>query len=303
MCGIAGMIAKEKLDLGYFLTEMLYQLRHRGKDATGLVIYEDRKDIEIKVAINPGEDYKSLELLISTYGKIYGKISNVRNYLSIGGYTFYEATIDMEYQKITELHKRIDANPCFCVHHLGQKVKVFKDTGDASDLRKHYDLHGLYGTHGIGHVRLATESIENINFAHPFVSYIYPELAIVHNGQLTNYFNLRRKLENAGVQFKTYNDSELIAHFIAYQMKERKKDFEEALRLSLESFDGVFTFLASTNEQIGAVRDKLAIKPILFYEYEEKLYIFGSEQTCMTPVRDDIYAMEMAPGGIRIWSV
>ncbi len=128
-------------------------------------------------------------------------------------------------------------------------------------------------------------------------------MAIVHNGQLTNYFNLRRKLENLGIQFKTYNDSELIAHYLAYQMKERGKDLEEALWMGLEAFDGVFTFLASTPEQIGAVRDRLAIKPVLFYESEDNLFMFGSEQTCMAPVMPDIFATEMNPGGVRIWSV
>lgn len=299
MCGITGLIAREKMDIGVTIVDMLYQLKHRGKDATGLAFYEDRKNIEIKVAMDGKEFQPHLESMISDYGKI----SNVRTSPSIGGYTFFEAAVAMDYQKIPELHKKIDAEPQLCVHHLGQKIKVYKDVGDAGDLRGHYDMHGISGTHGIGHVRLATESIENINFAHPLVSYIYPELAIVHNGQLTNYFNMRRKLENLGVQFKTYNDSELIAHYLAYQMKERGKDLEEALWMGLEAFDGVFTFLASTPDQIGAVRDKLAIKPVLFYESEEKLFMFGSEQTCMTPIMPDIFATEMDPGGAKVWSV
>ncbi|NIQ37134.1 MAG: glutamine amidotransferase [Proteobacteria bacterium] len=299
MCGITGLIAREKMDIGVTIVDMLYQLKHRGKDATGLAFYEDRKDIEIKVAMDGKEFQPHLESMISDCGKI----SNVRTSPSIGGYTFFEASIAMDYQKIPELHKKIDAEPQLCVHHLGQRIKVYKDVGDAGDLRGHYDIRGMSGTHGIGHVRLATESIENINFAHPLVSYIYPELAIVHNGQLTNYFNMRRKLENLGVQFKTYNDSELIAHYLAYQMKERGKDLEEALWMGLEAFDGVFTFLASTPDQIGAVRDKLAIKPVLFYESEEKLFMFGSEQTCMAPIMPDIFATEMDPGGAKVWSV
>ncbi len=299
MCGIAGLIAREKMDIGATIVNMLYQLKHRGRDATGVAFYEDRKDIEIKVAMDRKELQPHLESILSAYGEL----SKVRTLPSIAGYTFYEAAIDMDYPKIPELHKRVDAEPELCVHHLGQKIRIYKDVGDAGDLREHYDMQGISGTHGIGHVRLATESIENINFAHPLVSYVYPELAIVHNGQLTNYFNLRRKLENLGIQFKTYNDSELIAHYLAYQMKERRKDLEEALWMGLEAFDGVFTFLASTPEQIGAVRDRLAIKPVLFYESEDNLFMFGSEQTCMAPVMPDIFATEMNPGGVRIWSV
>lgn len=299
MCGIAGLIARERVDIGLTIIDMLSKLKHRGRDSTGLAIYEDRKDIQIKVAMNKGELQPRLTSLISNHGKV----SKVKTYPSIGGYIFFEASVDMDEQKIPELHKQIDADPELCVHHFGRRIKVYKDMGDAGDLQGHYDFRGIYGTHGIGHVRLATESIENINFAHPFVSYLYPELAIVHNGQLTNYFNLRRKLENLGIQFKTYNDSELIAHYLAYQMREKGKGFEGALWAGLETFDGVFTFLASTPKHIGAVRDRLAIKPVLFYESEDKLFLFGSEQTCMAPVKEDIFATEMNPGGVRVWSV
>jgi glutamine phosphoribosylpyrophosphate amidotransferase len=299
MCGIAGLIARERMDIGAAIVDMLYQLRHRGKDATGLAFYEDRKNIEIKVAMNRGDLQPRLEAIISKYGRL----SPIGTYPSIRGYTFFEASLAMTDEEIPRLHKEIDGEADFCVHHLGRRIKVYKDIGDAGDLRAHYDMRGIPGTHGIGHVRLATESVENINFAHPLVSYLYPELAIVHNGQLTNYFNMRRKLENLGVQFKTYNDSELIVHYLAYQMKERGKDLEGALWMSLEAFDGVFTFMAATPEQVGAVRDKLAIKPVLFYEIEDRLFLFGSEQTCMTPVMPEIFATEMDPGGVRVWSV
>jgi hypothetical protein len=152
-------------------------------------------------------------------------------------------------------------------------------------------------------VRLATESVENINFAHPFVSYIDPELAIVHNGQFTNYFNTRRKLEAQGVRFKTNNDSEMAAHFLAFQMKEKNMDLEEALHLALDEFDGVFTLLVSTPHQVGALRDRLGIKPMLYFEKDEDTVLFGSEQICLTPIVSDVYATEMEPGGVMTWSV
>jgi glutamine phosphoribosylpyrophosphate amidotransferase len=152
-------------------------------------------------------------------------------------------------------------------------------------------------------VRLATESVENINFAHPFVSYIYPELALVHNGQFTNYFNMRRKMGNWGIRFKTNNDSEMAAHFIAYHIKEKGMDLEEALHHGLETFDGVFTLLVSTDSQIGALRDQLGIKPMLFFEKGDATVLFGSEQICLTPIVSDVYATEMDPGGVQVWSV
>ena len=299
MCGIAGLIAKDSPTLGNDLINMLKELIHRGKDATGVAIYENRDTLDLRVSMTSPEYQTDLENII----KGYGSVSNNRIYRGQGIFTFYEASLDMDAARLTDLNWSIDSHPGLCVHSLGRQLKVYKDEGSAEDLRNRHKIPPIRGSHGIGHVRLATESVENINFAHPFVSYLYPELAIVHNGQFTNYFNMRRKMESWGVRFKTNNDSEMAAHFIAFQMKEKGVDLEEALHLGLETFDGVFTLLVSTSDQIGALRDRLGIKPMLFFEIEGATVLFGSEQICLTPIVSDVYATEMDPGGVKVWSV
>ena len=299
MCGIAGLIAKDSPTLGNDLINMLKELIHRGKDATGVAIYENRDTVDARIAMTAPEYQTDLEEIIQKYGPL----SNSRIYQGQGIFTFYEASIDMDADKVSDLNWDIDTHPNLCVHSLGKQIKVYKDEGSAEELQQHHRIPAVEGTHGIGHVRLATESIENINFAHPFISYIYPELAIVHNGQFTNYFNMRRKMENWGVRFKTNNDSEMAAHFVAYHMKEKGRDLEAALHLGLETFDGVFTLLVSTSDQIGALRDRLGIKPMLFFEKGDTTVLFGSEQICLTPIVSDVYATEMDPGGVQVWSV
>lgn len=299
MCGIAGLIGKDSPNLGNDLINMLKELIHRGKDATGLAVYEVRDAIDARVSLFEPKYENDLGDII----KKYGTISNSRIYQGEGIFTFYEASIDMDPDKVSDLNWDIDTHPKLCVHSLGKHIKVYKDQGSAEDLKRRHKIPPVKATHGIGHVRLATESVENINFAHPFISYIYPELAIVHNGQFTNYFNMRRKLQNLGVRFKTNNDSEMAAHFLAYQMKEKGMDLEEALNLALDTFDGVFTLLVSTSDQIGALRDRLGIKPMLFFEEDGVKVLFGSEQICLTPIVSDVYATEMDPGGVKVWSV
>jgi glutamine phosphoribosylpyrophosphate amidotransferase len=299
MCGIAGIIGKDSPNLGHDLINMLKELIHRGKDATGVAVYEVRDAIDARVSLTERKYEKDLEDIIQEHGTI----TNSRIYQGEGIFTFYEASIDMDPDKVSDLNWDIDTHPNLCVHSLGEHIKVYKDEGSAEDLKKRHKIPPVKATHGIGHVRLATESIENINFAHPFISYIYPELAIVHNGQFTNYFNMRRKLQNLGVRFKTNNDSEMAAHFLAYQMKEKGMDLEEALYLALDTFDGVFTLLVSTSDQIGALRDRLGIKPMLFFEEDGVKVLFGSEQICLTPIVSDVYATEMDPGGVKVWSV
>lgn len=299
MCGIAGLIAKDSPTLGNDLINMLKELIHRGKDATGVAIYENRNTIDLRVSMTSGEYQKDLEEILAGYGGV----SNARIYKGQGIFTFYEASVDMDPGRISDLNWAIDTHPNICVHSLGQRLKVYKDEGSAEELQNRHKIPPINGTHGIGHVRLATESVENINFAHPFISYIYPELAIVHNGQFTNYFNMRRKMESWGVRFKTNNDSEMAAHFLAFQMKEKGLDLEAALHLGLETFDGVFTLLVSTPNHIGAMRDRLGIKPMLHFEKDGTTVLFGSEQICLTPIVSDVYATEMDPGGVKVWSV
>jgi glutamine phosphoribosylpyrophosphate amidotransferase len=299
VCGIAGLIAKDSPTLGNDLINMLKELVHRGKDATGVAIYENRNTIDLRVSMTAPEHQKELEEII----KKYGSVSNTRIYQGQGIFTFYEGSVDIDVARVSDLNWDIDSHPAICVHSLGQHIKVYKDEGSAEELQNCHKIPAIEGTHGIGHVRLATESVENINFAHPFISYIYPELALVHNGQFTNYFNMRRKMENWGVRFKTNNDSEMAAHFLAYHMREKGVDLEEALHLGLETFDGVFTLLVSTSNQIGALRDRLGIKPMLFFEKQGATVLFGSEQICLTPIVSDVYATEMDPGGVQVWSV
>jgi glutamate synthase domain-containing protein 1 len=299
VCGVAGLITKDSPTLGNDLINMLKQLIHRGKDATGLAIYENRGTIDIRVSMTSAEYKNDLEKIIGKYGRL----SDDRIYQGQGVFTFYEAAVDMDADKMSALNWDVDTHADLCVHSLGRRIKIYKDEGSAEDLQKCHNIPSVAGMHGIGHVRLATESTENINFAHPFISYIYPELAIVHNGQFTNYFNMRRKLQSLGVRFKTNNDSEMAAHFLAYYMKEKGMELEAALHLGLETFDGVFTLLVSTSDQIGALRDRLGIKPMLYFEKDGATVLFGSEQICLTPIVSDVYATEMDPGGVQVWSV
>lgn len=299
MCGIAGLIAKKREDLGGDLVNMLKELVHRGRDATGLALYEQRNDIQARITLTHPSYEKDLEAIITNYGRI----TNSKIYKGVGIFTFFEGSIDMDPEQTSRLHWDVDSHPNLCVHSLGKRLKVYKDQGSAADLVSVHAIDVGKCTHGIGHVRLATESVENINFAHPFVSYIHPELSLVHNGQFTNYFNMRRKLENLGVRFKTANDTEMAAHFIAYQMKEKGQDLEGALHAALDALDGIFTILVATSDQVGAFRDRLAFKPVVIYEQADGMVLFGSEQISLTPIISDVYATEMEPGGVKVWPV
>ena len=114
-----------------------------------------------------------------------------------------------------------------------------------------YKLDGYVGTHGIGHVRMATESDVDISNAHPYWAYPFSDVAVVHNGQLTNYFHWKRRLERSGHRFQSECDSEIIAVYLAQRMSDGM-DLEEAMHASLDELDGVFTYIVVTGDALAA---------------------------------------------------
>ena len=92
---------------------------------------------------------------------------------------------------------------------------------------------------------MATESLVDVAHSHPFWARPFPDISVVHNGHITNYHKLRRRLENQGHRFATGNDSEVIAVYIADKL-ERGESLEDALRASVSDLDGTFAYLIST---------------------------------------------------------
>jgi hypothetical protein len=299
MCGLVGIIAKESEELGSSLISMLKEIEHRGSDATGFAVYENRNDIQLRASFI---EEKCKDPLLEIIAK-YGTLSDSRMYRGVGIFSFYECSIDMPESEIQALHNEIDSSPELCVHSIGKHIKVYKDQGTARDLERSHQFSLGAATHGIGHVRLATESLENINFAHPFISEQFPELCIVHNGQFTNYFNMRRSLENRGITFKTNNDSELAVQFLGFHMKENGGDLELSIKEAMNHFDGVFTIIASTHDQVGIFRDTLGMKPVLYFQTDDGSVLLGSEEISLAKIAPDVSAIEMDPGGVKVWRV
>lgn len=299
MCGIAGFISGGEGDHGSALPRMLKTLIHRGTDASGVAFFEKRENAKLRISLSSAQRQGDLEALVAEHGEVVSS----RCYAGRGIYTFCEFELKIDEAGIRALNWAIDSDPDWCVHSIGEAVTIVKDEGSAKQLIETHAIDPGPCSHGIGHVRLATESVENINLAHPFTSYLMPDLALAHNGQFTNYFNMRRSLEAKGVRFKTTNDSEMAAHFIAYQMTEHGLSLEEALNLGLDTFDGVFTLLVATGSEMGALRDRLGIKPMVYFKTEEGAVLFGSEQICLTPIVADVYATEMEPGEVKTWPI
>ena len=95
---------------------------------------------------------------------------------------------------------------------MGKSLEVIKDLGNAKTVCDRYNLGDLVGTHAIGHARMATESGVDIKSAHPFWGYPFSDVSVVHNGQLTNYWNNRMAKDTmAAKPLVLYESDDLVA--------------------------------------------------------------------------------------------
>ena len=255
MCGIAGLIYKDKsVNIGTQLQGMLQALKHRGEDSTGYALYGDTDGknfiMRFKVGENVGEGSSSVSEETSVYDE---RIKIVKSHiLGMGAKIIKEERIlpyslryEVNYDEkdLREFSRKIESVPGVEILSMGKSLEVIKDLGNAKEVCDRYNLDKVVGTHAIGHARMATESGVDIKSAHPFWGYPFSDVSVVHNGQLTNYWNNRRMLENEGMRFMSECDSELIAVYIAQKMREGAS-LEEGMKASLTGLDGVFTYFA-----------------------------------------------------------
>jgi len=183
---------------------------------------------------------------------------------------------------------------------LGRSLEIIKDLGDAETVSDQYHLDKVRGTHAIGHVRMATESDVDISGAHPYWAYPFSDVAVVHNGQLTNYFQWRRRLERSGHRFQSECDSEVIAVYLAEKMGEGHS-LEEAMQDSLDELDGVFTYIAVTNEALGVAKDEMAAKPLVLYEGEDIVALASEEIAIRAIIDHEIDTYDPYEREVLVW--
>ncbi len=184
---------------------------------------------------------------------------------------------------------------------LGHSLEIVKDLGDARSVVGAYDLDDYFGSHGIGHVRMATESDVDIANAHPYWAYPFSDVAVVHNGQLTNYHQWRRRLESYGHRFASMCDSEIIAVYLADRMA-KGESLEDAMHHSLEDLDGVFTYICVSEDALGMAKDELAAKPLVLYEGEDMVALASEEIAIRAVIDHEIETYDPYESTVMVWN-
>lgn len=305
MCGVGGIMYKDSRSLGpasvgMDLVKMLDAMAHRGSDSTGITVAGEGISDDLIIRLWTGDTESSEEVMAraeDAIGRVGAAVTGRRSW----GGGFLRLTVNYE-GEVSRLAEALIGTPSVSLHSIGEVSEVVKDVGIASDMGAKHHLGDLKGTHGIGHVRMATESKVDINHAHPFWAFPFPDITVVHNGQLTNYHKMRRKYEDAGHRFQTGNDSELIAVYLADRL-ENGDELDIALRGSVEDLDGTFTYLVSTSEGMGCAKDRWAAKPLVTMETDDMVAIASEEVALRTVLSDEIDRVEPQEAEVMTWSI
>ena len=313
MCGIAGLIHKNKtVNNGQELQDMLQALKHRGPDSTGFALYGEGHDDNFIMRFKVGENVKEGSSAVNEGSEIYdSRKAQVDKYLiELGAEVVSEEQITpysfkyvLKYDDdLMEFSKKIESVEMTEILSIGKSLELVKDIGDAGVVSEQYGLNKIKGTHGIGHTRMATESGVDIRSAHPFWGYPFSDVSVVHNGQLTNYWNNRRALENKGMRFMSECDSELIAVYLAEKMR-KGVSLEEGMRDSLSELDGVFTYLVATKDSLGMAKDTMAAKPMVLYESDDLIALGSEEIAIRTLLPQEIDTYDPYDGEVKVWQI
>ena len=299
MCGIAGILFKGShpdIAAGRALIDMLDGCQHRGPDSTGFALYKDAVPGELRLRFFVGEGDEVAQTVERIKAALAEHQAHIIEEEAIGTSHRFTVKFDGDVQSFAYAMEKVAK-----VISIGSSLDIVKDVGSAHEVDDTYHVNSFDGSHGIGHVRLATESDVRPEASHPFWATGFADVAIVHNGQITNYWKMRRRLEQRDFQFNTDNDSELIAVYLADKMSQ-DITLKDALATSIDDMDGTFSFLVSTKDEIGYAKDRLAAKPMIKYENDDLIAI-ASEEVSLNRLfpGQALNTMEPPPGTYDTW--
>jgi len=308
MCGIAGIIYRDGTrEVGRDMTRMLQSMKHRGPDSTGYALYGQPHDGQVIMRYtladaNAPRDFEFDERIQRHQQQVVTRLKTAGARIDdVEPETEYAYRTTLTYGgDLKDLTDRIEDIPDAEVLSIGRSLEIIKDLGDAETVCEQYGLGGFQGTHAIGHVRMATESDVDISGAHPYWAYPFSDIAVVHNGQLTNYFQWKRRLERSGHRFQSECDSEIIAVYLAEKMSEGA-DLEQAMQQSLKELDGVFTYIAVTADALGVAKDEMAAKPLVLYEADDVVALASEEIAIRAIVDHEIDTYDPYEGMVMAW--
>jgi len=296
MCGIVGLLLKKpelREQLGQLAMPMLIGMTERGPDSAGLAVFtEQLPGAQRKYSLYAPDweyDWAGFEtVFISKFGS--GAAIAIRGNHAV-------LTCSEPVDKVRPWVRQ--AFPQLHLLAAGRLMDIYKDVGSPADVAARYQFGKLTGSHLVAHTRMATESAVTPDRAHPFTA--GEDFCLVHNGSLSNPYQIRRRLEPLGIGFDTDNDTEAACRYFEWRMREGD-NLETAIHKGFEELDGFYTFLMGTADELALVRDAFACKPAVVAETDDYVAI-SSEFRSLAKLPDvkNATIFEPVPEEIYLW--
>jgi len=297
MCGIVGLFDKsgDAAPVGATVLAMLSALGCRGPDSAGIALWGRPAD-GLVVRVKPGEvddvDARRREIVRQASRCGRARVSPAPGPL---------LRLQIAKADPSELARAIEGvAPDVEVVSMGRRLEIVKQVGAPQSLQRDFGVARMVGSHALGHTRLSTESRVDLSHSQPFWAHGRPDLAVVHNGHITNYHRLRRVYEQEGVRFYTENDSEIIGVYLARKLG-AGASLADALRDSVRELDGSFSYLAATADAFGFAKDPFCLKPLIVAETDGVVAVANEEIALAAVLPKGYRAREAGAGAVGVW--
>jgi amidophosphoribosyltransferase len=176
----------------------------------------------------------------------------------------------------------------------GSEGRVHRGTGLVSEIFGPETLAGLTGRTAVGHVRYSTAGGGNLANVQPLTArYARGDLALAHNGNLTNQLDLRHRLVEDGAIFRSTSDSETLVHLIA---KSRAPTVDGQVLDALAHLEGAFSLVLAIDETLYAARDPRGFRPLVLGRVGGGHVIVS--ETCALDIVGAEYVRDIEPGEV-----
>jgi amidophosphoribosyltransferase len=178
----------------------------------------------------------------------------------------------------------------------GKQFRTHKGMGLVSQIFAGNVLHNLVGSIAVGHTRYSTTGSSHLRNAQPLtVDCAKGQIAIAHNGNLTNASQLREELEARGSIFQTTVDSEIILHLMAQPSLD---GHENNLIQTVHRIEGAYSLVIMTEQELIGIRDPYGFRPLCIGKVGEA-WVLASE-TCALDLIHAKFVRDVEPGEIVI---
>jgi glucosamine--fructose-6-phosphate aminotransferase (isomerizing) len=223
----------------------------------------------------------------------------------IVGYVGAEDALPIILEGLKRLEYRGYDSAGVAVLEDGDAMSVTKRAGKVLELERALDANGHpHGSIGMGHTRWATHGVPNDENAHPHLD-CTDRVAVIHNGIIENFHELRTRLEEAGHKLRSETDTEVVAHLIEERMRDSGEGLADAVRGSLRELRGAYALVVVSADERDLIVGAKVSSPLVVGFGDGENLLASAVPALLTRTRT-VYAVEenqvveLRSGSVRV---